>query len=295
MSTGTIVELFESSPLEHLIVNIQRLAAFADGDEGGNPAGVVLLPELPTDENMQSIAKDVGYSETAFAAPDGDAFRVRYFAPEMEVPFCGHATIALGAALAEKHGNGSFPLDIKSGRISVSGTHSDGKLYATLKSPPTQHVMADESLIRDVLELFAYPKSALSSELDVATISAGAKHVLLPLASRADLAAMSYDQSAGKQLMDAHGLITIMLVHAESNARFHVRNAFAAGGVYEDPATGAAAAAFAGYLRDTERWTGMEIRLIQGEDMGMRSVLNVRPTNETGGSVDVSGIVRRIA
>ena len=49
---------------------------------------------------MQRIAAEVGYSETAFAMRDGDRWRVRYFSPEAEVPFCGHATIALGAALA---------------------------------------------------------------------------------------------------------------------------------------------------------------------------------------------------
>ena len=49
---------------------------------------------------LQAIAADVGFSETAFATREGNAWRVRYFSPRCEVPFCGHATIALGAALA---------------------------------------------------------------------------------------------------------------------------------------------------------------------------------------------------
>ena len=50
---------------------------------------------------MQRIAKKVGYSETAFVAPSSGAAReVRYFSPEIEVPFCGHATIATGVAKA---------------------------------------------------------------------------------------------------------------------------------------------------------------------------------------------------
>ena len=53
---------------------------------------------------MQRIAAEVGYSETAFLAPDGTGrpgrWRVRYFSPLAEVPFCGHATIASGVALA---------------------------------------------------------------------------------------------------------------------------------------------------------------------------------------------------
>jgi len=77
-------------------MNVQKLASFTRNGVGGNPAGVVIEDILPPAATMQRIAADVGYSETAFAAPQGDGFRVRYFAPQAEVPFCGHATIALG-------------------------------------------------------------------------------------------------------------------------------------------------------------------------------------------------------
>ncbi len=73
-------------------MDVQRIAAFSDGPVGGNPAGVVLCDALPPAERMQAVAAEVGYSETAFAAPVGDDWRVRYFAPAIEVPFCGHAT-----------------------------------------------------------------------------------------------------------------------------------------------------------------------------------------------------------
>ena len=70
-----------------------RIAAFSDGLTGGNPAGVSIGATLPPPETMQRIAAEVGYSETAFAAPEGGAWRVRYFSPQTEVPFCGHALI----------------------------------------------------------------------------------------------------------------------------------------------------------------------------------------------------------
>ena len=83
-----------------------RLAAFTTDPRGGNPAGVWIGPALPTDADMLGIAADVGYSETAFIAPDGSGlagrYRVRYFSPLAEVPFCGHATIATGVALGER-------------------------------------------------------------------------------------------------------------------------------------------------------------------------------------------------
>ena len=87
-------------------LNILRIAAFSDGMQGGNPAGVWIGDTLPDEITMQNAAAEIGFSETVFAAPVDDKWRVRYFSPESEVPFCGHATIALGAALTLTCGNG---------------------------------------------------------------------------------------------------------------------------------------------------------------------------------------------
>ena len=102
-------------------MNLIRIAAFADNAEGGNPAGVLIGDELPSEAEMRRIAAEVGYSETAFAMPQGEAWRVRYFSPESEVPFCGHATIALGAALAQQYGDGVYPLILNEAEITVEG------------------------------------------------------------------------------------------------------------------------------------------------------------------------------
>jgi PhzF family phenazine biosynthesis protein len=75
-------------------MKVERIAAFADGKVGGNPAGVVICDMLPGAAAMQGLAREIGYSETVFAAPSEQGWRVRYFAPEVEVDFCGHATIA---------------------------------------------------------------------------------------------------------------------------------------------------------------------------------------------------------
>ena len=103
---------------------------------------------------------------------------------------------------------------------------------------------------------------------------------------------MHYHLDAGRRLMLAAGLVTVSLVHAETASLFHARNPFAAGGVYEDPATGAAAAALAGYLRDLGWPHGGAIDIIQGEDMGVPSRLRAEITSETGASIRVSGTAR---
>ena len=74
-----------------------RIAAFSYKNKGGNPAGVVIGSEMPSEKEMLETAKQIGYSETAFLKKVDDGWRVRYFAPEMEVEFCGHATTASGA------------------------------------------------------------------------------------------------------------------------------------------------------------------------------------------------------
>jgi PhzF family phenazine biosynthesis protein len=279
---------------------IQRIAAFSDGEAGGNPAGVWIGAELPPEAEMQRLAREVGFSETAFAArlPGEAGFRVRYFAPETEVPFCGHATIALGAALARAYGDGVYPMTLNAAQITVEGRRGGecegGQVAASLQSPPTWSRPADPQLAEQALALFGYRAADLDPRLPPAFAHAGANHLVIGLASRALLAGMRYDLEAGRALMQAHGLATIVLAWAETPQLFHTRNPFAVGGVYEDPATGAGTAALAGYLRDLGWPHGGAIDVVQGEDMGMRSRLHADIPAAPGSSVRVSGTARQL-
>ncbi len=273
-------------------MTVQRFAAFADGQVGGNPAGVLIAPTLPDEEAMQSIAAEIGFSETAFATPEGLAWRVRYFSPEAEVPFCGHATIALGAALALREGDRVFDLQLNDAAITVEGRQDGDQLWAALQSPPTRSAPATAELVAAVLRLFDLAPGDLDPRLPPAAIHAGADHFVLALADRGRLARMAYDLEQGRTLMRAAGLVTIPLVHATNDQNFAVRNAFASSGIVEDPATGAAAAAFAGYLRDIGWPLGGAIEIIQGEDMGMRSRIRADIPPTLGSSIRVSGTAR---
>jgi hypothetical protein len=88
------------------VAHVELYEAFAACPGGGNPAGVVLDAHAMSEHDMQAVAREVGVSETAFVT-DGDGphtYRIRYFSPKVEVPFCGHATIATAIALAEHRG-----------------------------------------------------------------------------------------------------------------------------------------------------------------------------------------------
>lgn len=275
-------------------MNIERLAAFSIGDTGGNPAGVVRSVTLPSEGEMQQVAAEVGYSEPVFAAPTPEGWRVRYFAPAREIPFCGHATIALGAALAMASGDGVFSLELNAGRITVEGTSRDGVLGAALQSPPTRSQPATAALLERALAIFGYKAGDLDMRLPPAVIEAGAAHLLLALQHRSHLEMMQYDFDEGRALMLGEGLATVALVHAEGLHCFRARHPFAGGGVYEDPATGAGAAALAGYLRDVAWPHHGHIVIQQGVEMGVPCRLEASFGDSAGSSIRVAGQVRHL-
>jgi PhzF family phenazine biosynthesis protein len=241
---------------------------------------------------MQRIAAEVGFSEPAFAAPTDNGWRVRYFSPAAEVPFCGHATIALGAALALKHGDGVFPLTLNQTAITVEAWRSGDLVSAALQSPPTRSAPVPAALLAEALDLFGLTQAHLDHRIAPALIHGGADHLLLMLDSRQTLAEMQYDFETGRALMVREGWATILLAHAQTPQRFNTRNPFAFGGVYEDPATGAATAALAGYLRDIQWPHEGVIEIVQGEDMGSRSHLRAEIAPQAGSSIRVSGTAR---
>ena len=275
-------------------MKVQHIAAFSSGQNGGNPAGVVICDVLPEPAVMQKVAADVGYSESVFAAPAGEAWRVRYFAPEVEVDFCGHATIALGAALARHEGPGLFTLDINRARITVEGHLSKSDWGASFQSPPTRSGPVAPAVLEEALELFGLSPADLDTRIPPAVAHGGGDHLVLAMKDRETLRAMKYDFEKSQVLAEREGYVTFNLVYAETAQLFHARNPFPLGGVIEDPATGAAAAALAGYLRDLGWPHAGAITIHQGEDMGVPSRLQAEISPEPGASIRVTGSARTI-
>ncbi|MBA3928320.1 MAG: phenazine biosynthesis protein PhzF [Xanthomonas sp.] len=267
---------------------ILRYSAFTTDPDGGNPAGVVLDARGLGDDAMQRIAAEVGYSETAFLSPraDGD-LDVRYFSPLAEVSFCGHATIAAMVAQARAHGPGDVVLHTQAGRVPVT---VDAGFAATLTSVPPRTASLAAADLDALLATLGWQHDELDPALPPGLAYAGAWHPIIAAATRTRLADLHYDFDALAALMKARGWTTVNLVWREDAQTLHARNPFPPGGVVEDPATGAAAAALGAYLADRDQLPASRaFTLHQGHDIGRPSLLEVAVPADVRDGVRVSG------
>ena len=277
------------------MTDVLRYAAFTTDPFGGNPAGVVLDGSTLDDPSMQGIAADVGYSETAFVThADGRVLEVRYFSPHAEVPFCGHATIATAVAVAERDGPGSSVFRTRSGDVAVDSGVDDLGPYATLTSVEPSVETVEGTTVDEALAALSWARSDLQPSMPPRVASAGVRHLILVTATRQRLAALDYDFERLRRLMLEEDWTTVHLAWPESVHVHHARDPFPVGGVVEDPATGAAAAAYGAYLRDLGYVTPPARLVIhQGDDLGRSSQLTV-DVSATNSRIKVSGHAVRI-
>ena len=227
-------------------------------------------------------------------APSTGARRsIRYFSPVAEVSFCGHATIASGVTLGQIDGDGTYTLDTPVGEVQVTAANRGGAMEASLRSVATRQEPIPDRLLAKTLDCFGWSCDDLDAALPPIKAWAGAWHYVIAVADEATLASLDYDFEALKSLMQREELTTLQLVWREQDDRFHARNPFPIGGIFEDPATGAAAAALGGYLRDAGFVvTPFEFDVLQGESMGMPSRIFVNVPDE--GGIIVRGTARSI-
>lgn len=270
-----------------------RYSAFTTDPSGGNPAGVVLDARAMSDADMQRIATQVGYSETAFLLPRSDgAFDIRYYSPLAEVSFCGHATIAATVAHAERYGPGERLLHTRAGQVRV---FVDEALMATLVSVEPQVVPLGAEDLDLILAALDWRSDELDPALPPALAYAGAWHPVIFAATRARLAQLDYDFDALAALMAQRAWTTVNLVWRESAQTFHARNPFPPGGVVEDPATGAAAAALGAYLAVHDALPAQRAFTIhQGDDLGRPSRLAVAVPQDPRAGIRVGGTAVKI-
>jgi trans-2,3-dihydro-3-hydroxyanthranilate isomerase len=273
----------------------------------GNPLAVVLEPEGLDTAAMQTIAREFNLSETVFVFPPAEKqhrARLRIFTPGRELPFAGHPTVGTAVLLGRLDGGTdarAFVLEEKVGPVAcrVEPSADGGRATFDLPRLPAQDgEVADAATLAKALSLA--PGDLGFADYTASRWSAGNPFTVVPVRGldaiarcRPDLA--HFDAAFGGG--DFCAPFVVCGETAEAGNTFHARM-FAPGvGVAEDPATGSAAAAFAGYLaahggyRDGEHM----VRIEQGYEMGrpslMELTLKIAGAKLTGASIGGGAIV----
>jgi PhzF family phenazine biosynthesis protein len=217
-------------------VPIYQIDAFTDCLFGGNPAAVMLLEEFPHDTRLSALAAENNLAETAFLVPDGSDYRLRWFTPTVEVPLCGHATLASAAAVCERiePSRSEVRFQTTSGWLTAR-RRSDGKYGIDLPARRTRPPQDAETLRKAV---------AAAIGADVAHVEVNAVDVLAEMADASLLPSITPDISLILGL-PAKGLI--VTAGAQDEFDFRSRYFTPANGIPEDPVTGGAHTALVPY------------------------------------------------
>jgi PhzF family phenazine biosynthesis protein len=266
-------------------VEVLRMAVFTDRPEGGNPAGVVLDAGSLSAAEMLSIAAEVDYSETAFVtgrAADGE-LELRFFSPQAEVPFCGHATLGTAVALAAREtGEESYTFSTRAGTIRIRTRRTeDGLVEASFTSVDPVVSELDPDVLDRLLALLtvdgrSVERSDLAEDYPPRLSNAGNPHPIVVFSDREVFDSLTFDPDAMRALMDEQGWTGTVTLLLPAEDGFVARNPFPVGRISEDPATGSAAASTGAYLRELGILElPARILIHQGEHVGRPGMLTV--------------------
>ena len=215
--------------------------SFTDAAFKGNPAGVCLVEKALKEETMLSVAKELNFSETAFvqAGKKEGQYSIRYFSPKMEIPLCGHATLAAAKVLFEKSNLSQIDfinidgliLNIKKKGIQIEMTFP---VYDLLPAKVSSPLLA-------ALGIKGFLHCAYNKETNI---------LLIEIADKLELANLQPDFQA---LFLAHDSINGVLLTARSQGdpyHFYSRYFWPWSGTNEDPVTGGTHTFLAKYWAD---------------------------------------------
>ncbi|MBX9725506.1 MAG: PhzF family phenazine biosynthesis protein [Candidatus Obscuribacterales bacterium] len=258
--------------------------AFTSTRFEGNRAGVVFDADQLSRNEKQQIATEIGASETAFISKSNVAdFKVEFFTPKTEIDFCGHATIATFYALAElgkvslDRGVVELTQETKAGVMPISIIRKDGLIKVMMKQRNPQF-KAPELSLEELAAALNIEADQLDSRFPPMLSNTGNWHLITGVGSKEILDNINYDAALLSQILQRNEAVTIHVFCPGSGKTFFARNFCPTIGIPEDPATGAAAGAFAAYLGNLKQLPDgdNEIHIVQGEAMLRPSQITAR-------------------
>ncbi len=275
-------------------LTLYRVSAFPRGNFGGNEAGVVLDAHGLTDTQMLEIAKRVNFSETAFVLPSDSAdYRLRYFSPTVEVPLCGHATIATFNLmrnldmLIKDH----YTIETNEGILDVH--IREGNVTMQMKKPVFDEPL-DKAEVAKALDI----DPSIINDLPIQVVSTGIREIFMGVNSRIALENLTIPTEnivALCQRVNAEGLY-IYTFESVEGGHAHGRNFIPMVGIVEESATGTASGALACYLNKHHDESVTDYVFEQGYTMYKPSKITVslRKEGDTITGVYVGGTMRLI-
>lgn len=270
------------------MVDVYVAVAFSKDAKGGNKAGVVLGRSELTSVQKAAIAKEMGYSETAFVLDSDKAdFKLQYFTPTEEVPLCGHATIAAFSTLKLLNmlDKPDCTIETEAGILNIH-IKDDGLILMEQNRPAYLEVL-DSDIFTGCIE-----RNFIDHRFPIQIVSTGLNDVMLPVDSIEHLEQLSPDfemianMSKEKEVVGVHAFTIIK----ESDVTAICRNFAPLYGIDEESATGTANCALACYLFKYYKQQSQYV-FEQGHNMGdiSRIVVNLSYHENVIDSVFVGG------
>lgn len=257
-------------------LQVHTVKAFTKGKKGGNPAGVVLNADTLSEGCMQKVAREVGFSETAFIQPSEKAdFLVRFFTPTDEVPICGHATLAAFHVMLSENmiQPGMYTQETKAGILEVE-VKEDGSVFLAQNLPQFEAELNREQIARSLnIDI-----EDLNPDMPVQIVSTGLPDVMVPVRSLGVLEAINpnFDQISDiSKQYEAVGY-HVFYAGADMEPAAYCRNFAPLYGILEESATGSSTGALSCYLYrygKVKAHQAQELQFEQGHTMGAASEL----------------------
>lgn len=255
-------------------IKVYLVNSFTRHNSGGNPAGVVLYPPTLSLEQKITIARQIGFSETAFvyAGKDTD-FDVEFFTAEGEVDFCGHATLAVFFTLnsLDLLISGSYKQKTKAGILDVTITSS------TIVMEQTLPIVRQGPDVNDIATAFGVnPNIITATGLPVMIVSTGLPDIIVPVQT-GQLDALHPNHQALAKISNEFNAIGfhVFELSRDPSITAHCRNFAPLYGINEESATGSASGALGCYLVKHIFPNETHFQFEQGRAMACSSLIQV--------------------
>lgn len=269
-------------------LTVYQIDSFTKTKFKGNPAGVVVNADGLSDAQMQVIARELNNSETAFLfqADDNSCDGViRYFTPTIEVPICGHATIAAmyAKAIDENIETCILKMKTKIGVLpfEVQKNGGDIKVWMTQGAIEIQEALSPE-IQKDLLEILGLEFQELDHRCPIQIASTGHSKVMIGIKSRKKLNNLKPNLSELSRLcerIDCNGYYVFTLDSNNSDILCYGRMFAPAIGINEDPVTGNANGPLGAYLIHNDiveiKSDTFNFKSAQGEAIGREGIVEV--------------------